>query len=274
MASRSRRGCIDCKKAKVKCDEVHPGCGTCYRRGYICQGYLGTDTNSSSMVPNLTPSITNLTLSTSLDIRTSPVFSIAKRAEPLTDDTVESALAPSAFGCENCTSNHRKSHAQPNTSTDEDERPDQAILYLNSISRLPPGTISSHDGSVIEIYFTRHSSNLVISAEFVEEMNSNILKVFYHDPQAVCDPLSAIGHIYMDHTSESWIVPVLNRKARILKRLRTMSGISDDLEKTIVLLLGLCALEVSPRRLINLNSSYPSSRQSISSSDAIYFTAS
>jgi hypothetical protein len=86
-------------------------------------------------------------------------------------------------------------------------------------------------------------------------MNSNVLKAFYNDPEVVCDPLSAIGHIYMRlnaNHSESTIVPVLNRKARILRRLREMSGVLNDLEKTVVLLLGLCALEVSPTKLITL----------------------
>lgn len=40
MNRRSREGCIDCKRAKVKCDEIQPSCGTCARRGHICQGYL------------------------------------------------------------------------------------------------------------------------------------------------------------------------------------------------------------------------------------------
>ncbi|CAK7568364.1 MAG: hypothetical protein SEPTF4163_006352 [Sporothrix epigloea] len=40
MATRSRKGCIDCKQAKIKCDEVHPFCGTCTRRSRKCRGYL------------------------------------------------------------------------------------------------------------------------------------------------------------------------------------------------------------------------------------------
>ncbi|CAK7268263.1 hypothetical protein SEPCBS119000_002971 [Sporothrix epigloea] len=39
MATRSRKGCIDCKQAKIKCDEVHPFCGTCTRRSRKCRGY-------------------------------------------------------------------------------------------------------------------------------------------------------------------------------------------------------------------------------------------
>lgn len=39
MQRRSRNGCIDCRKSKVKCDEIRPFCGTCTRRQHICQGY-------------------------------------------------------------------------------------------------------------------------------------------------------------------------------------------------------------------------------------------
>ncbi|ERT03469.1 hypothetical protein HMPREF1624_01784 [Sporothrix schenckii ATCC 58251] len=42
MTTRSRKGCIDCKQAKIKCDEVHPACGTCMRRSRKCRGYLDT----------------------------------------------------------------------------------------------------------------------------------------------------------------------------------------------------------------------------------------
>jgi hypothetical protein len=87
--------------------------------------------------------------------------------------------------------------AWQNALSEEDERPNQALIFLNSISSLPPGTISSSDQSIIEVYFTRRLTDLIISPEFVEEMNFNVLKVFYNDSEAVCDPLSAIGQIYM-----------------------------------------------------------------------------
>lgn len=49
MNRRSRKGCLDCKRAKVKCDEVRPACGTCYRRGYVCQGYANI--NPQELIP-------------------------------------------------------------------------------------------------------------------------------------------------------------------------------------------------------------------------------
>lgn len=232
MASRSRRGCIDCKKAKVKCDEVHPGCGTCYRRGYVCQGYIKSDDTKGTRVLNLTPCTTELVVSPT--------------------STPHDAESPSiAIGCLESsilTTAGSEYPAQRRSSTNEEEGPTRTVLWINSVSTLPPETISNYDGSIIEIYFSRHPTESVISSEFIEEMNSNVLKVFYNDPQAVCDPLSAIGHIYVGNDSKSSIVPVLNRKARILRRLREMSGVTNDLEKSIVLLLGLCALEVSVTR--------------------------
>lgn len=36
ITNRSRSGCINCRKAKKKCDEVHPICGLCARRGETC----------------------------------------------------------------------------------------------------------------------------------------------------------------------------------------------------------------------------------------------
>ncbi|KAI1612706.1 fungal-specific transcription factor domain-containing protein [Exophiala viscosa] len=36
---RSRAGCINCRRAKVKCHEERPYCTTCARRGHTCEGY-------------------------------------------------------------------------------------------------------------------------------------------------------------------------------------------------------------------------------------------
>lgn len=33
---RSRLGCTNCKKSKVKCDEIHPSCTRCLKRGTHC----------------------------------------------------------------------------------------------------------------------------------------------------------------------------------------------------------------------------------------------
>lgn len=39
MNRRSRSGCINCRHAKIKCDEERPFCGTCTRRSKECHGY-------------------------------------------------------------------------------------------------------------------------------------------------------------------------------------------------------------------------------------------
>lgn len=110
-----------------------------------------------------------------------------------------------------------------------------------AISTVPPSAIQSTDQGGVEIYFSRHPSELVISAEFINEMNANVLQVFHEDPEAVAETLSAIGHVYLGEGGLS-IVPVLDRKQRILARLRDRR----DLEQMLVMLLGLCALEVFP----------------------------
>lgn len=34
---RSKTGCVQCRKRKKKCDEVHPSCGSCMHRGEVCE---------------------------------------------------------------------------------------------------------------------------------------------------------------------------------------------------------------------------------------------
>ncbi|GMG25636.1 unnamed protein product [Ambrosiozyma monospora] len=40
--SKSRHGCITCKKHKIKCDETKPQCKNCVNRGLLCGGYVQT----------------------------------------------------------------------------------------------------------------------------------------------------------------------------------------------------------------------------------------
>ncbi|KAH7153431.1 hypothetical protein EDB81DRAFT_455336 [Dactylonectria macrodidyma] len=44
--TKSRAGCIECKRRKVKCDEVRPSCFNCSRRGSLCS--LATSRGSST----------------------------------------------------------------------------------------------------------------------------------------------------------------------------------------------------------------------------------
>ena len=37
------RGCLECRRRRIKCDEARPTCGRCKRAGLACQGYRQTD---------------------------------------------------------------------------------------------------------------------------------------------------------------------------------------------------------------------------------------
>lgn len=41
--TKSRRGCLNCKRRKVKCQETLPGCGHCERLGLACEYPSNTD---------------------------------------------------------------------------------------------------------------------------------------------------------------------------------------------------------------------------------------
>jgi hypothetical protein len=115
----------------------------------------------------------------------------------------------------------------------------QSAQLYRELPFIPAGTIPTADELVLELYFKRHPIDQVISLEFVDEMNSNVLKVFHEDPAAVSDTLSAIGHVYSIEKEKS-LIPILDRRARILSRLR----VKRDLEQILIMLLGLCALDV------------------------------
>lgn len=116
---------------------------------------------------------------------------------------------------------------------------------FKTMANIPPGTVHPSDEPFIEVYFTRHPTELVFGSEFVNEMNSCVLKVFQNSPMAVGDSLSAIGEAYLkDHKSQA-MVPVPNRRARILARLRNLDTLGVSLELLLTVMLGLCAVEVN-----------------------------
>ncbi|KAI0534689.1 hypothetical protein GGR58DRAFT_481927 [Xylaria digitata] len=49
---KSRKGCINCKRRKVKCDELRPQCTKCVLFGMRCM-FAGDDANSASSAPEL-----------------------------------------------------------------------------------------------------------------------------------------------------------------------------------------------------------------------------
>jgi hypothetical protein len=122
---------------------------------------------------------------------------------------------------------------------------DLVTLSPKCFSLIPPGVVQAADEPLIEIYFNRHPYELLIGPEFVHEMNANVLVLLHQKPKNMVDCLSGIGHMYLtDHRGGS-ILPVLDRRARIIANLRELKDASYDLDEISSLLLGLCAMEVS-----------------------------
>ncbi|KAH7412903.1 fungal-specific transcription factor domain-containing protein [Cadophora sp. MPI-SDFR-AT-0126] len=235
MQRRSRKGCIDCKKAKVKCDEERPTCGTCKRRGYACQGYAAP-VPSTARDRRETSGEEDERLST-------PQDEIVEANELTLED---SDVLPSDMDY-----TEQQITIIARARADSMQLPSCPPIYP-TVPDIPPDAIGRTDKPGVEIYFNRHPSELVISKEFVNEMNANVLQVFNQDPAAVAETLSAIGHIYLGEGGQS-IVPVLDRKQRILARLRDRR----DLEQMMIMLLGLCALELIDGRSEPADTSLP-----------------
>lgn len=118
------------------------------------------------------------------------------------------------------------------------------FLTMKTLCLIPPGVINHSDEATVKVYFTRHPSEIIMGPEFVNEMNANVLMILQHNPQVIVDALSAIGHSYLTSSVPDSSLTVLSYKARILATLRTMGHSKHDLEDMIMLLLGLCAIEL------------------------------
>ncbi|KAJ9628380.1 hypothetical protein H2204_009356 [Knufia peltigerae] len=94
------------------------------------------------------------------------------------------------------------------------------------------------------MYFLRHPKDLVFGPEFVEEMNSSVMKLLQDSPLAVGDSLSAIGEAYCKDSALPVVLPVASRRARILARLRSMDKQGVSMELLLSIMLGLCAVEL------------------------------
>ncbi|KAM0271690.1 hypothetical protein ACHAQH_008977 [Verticillium albo-atrum] len=123
-------------------------------------------------------------------------------------------------------------------------RSSSALDSLGFLSLIPPGAVPAADEVNIEMYFNRHPFELLIGEEFVSEMNANALLILQRDPVRVADALSAIGYAYQVGDREGSLLPVLNRRARILANLRSMKPSNFYFEEALFLLLGLCAMEL------------------------------
>lgn len=137
-------------------------------------------------------------------------------------------------------------------------RPTLVVESPRIFSLIPPGTVPLGDQPHFEVYFNRHPFELLIGQEFVCEMNANVLMMLQQDPVTVADAVSAVGYSYlvgMGNNTSQTLLPVLNRRARILANLRSMKPSSYYFEEALFLLLGLCAMEVSS--MLRVGRSHP-----------------
>lgn len=254
---RSNRGCIDCKVAKVRCDELHPSCGTCTRRQRRCRGYVApahtrfyskerqqkfllyVPTNARSKWitshSNVSPLDTQMPASPTIE-PTAEGFGRALSLCSITDaksDVQSGLIENEAF--------------QVPTSLDL-MTCNEPIAYLSVIPRsipvIPPGTISDADAETINIYFNRHPFEQVISLEFVEEMNASVFMVLQDSPVTVGDALYSIGRVYLEEDGQGSLLPLaLERRGRTLARLKVKDP-SREIEQMLLMSLALGAMEV------------------------------
>ena len=131
-----------------------------------------------------------------------------------------------------------------------------ALSYspYQELSPFPKNAISGSDLPVVQLYFNRHPSDVVIEPQFIAEMNAYVLLGLQRNAEAVTDILYCIGHTYLDRTSSSSsAVETLTRRARSLARLRQMQSDSCQLEMTTLIILGLSAMEVCSFSYLSCN---------------------
>lgn len=250
LATRSRKGCIDCKQAKVKCDEVHPSCGTCVRRGRQCRGYNLPNTIAKDPVHEQRESSFYFQGQAAswagVDTQTPVATESISTWTPIEEESGEIE--------EQSTQLHLPSglwivSTTPSTagySRKETTEPlNEWLPLLKYPSFIPLGEIQAADKPFIEVYFIRHPSDLVMSDTFVNEMNAVSISLLQRSPAALGDALSAIGEIYLKDTVSSSAIQVSCRKTRLLSRLRAVNEDGSSLELVLALLLGLCGVEVS-----------------------------
>ncbi|KAL2839741.1 fungal-specific transcription factor domain-containing protein [Aspergillus pseudoustus] len=237
MATRSRKGCIDCKQAKVKCDEVHPHCGTCARRRRQCSGYANN--SRASAAPRNSGSASR---SVGLHHRRSSVASSASMASSsrasVGGDTW--LVSPSSSSSSSTADYMRSMILEASTKAN-------AVPPARGPALIPLSEILAADKPLIEVYFMRHPSEMIISNDFfISEMNGAAIALLQQSPTAVGDALAAIGENYVADSPDSALVS--NRKTRLLSRLRLINEEESSPELVLMLLLALCGVElVDPR---------------------------
>lgn len=260
LRRRSKGGCVDCKTAKVRCDEARPSCGTCARRRRRCRGY--------DPLPSADPH--------SLERKTRFVFYRPENArqkrsvvensktEPEAQTSASESVRVGTVMEENVSrSSSIGSIIQVQRDVDPilnkvdvlgmpvpmDKDPTtshQSMISFTpqSLSTIPSGAISTDDAKIMSLYFNRHPFEQVISLEFVHEMNASTWMVFQEDPTAVSEALCSIGSVYLEEDSQGALLPLtLTRRAKILASLKVKDP-TRELEKMLIMSLALSAMEV------------------------------
>lgn len=236
MNRRSRGGCISCRKAKVKCDELKPSCGTCLRRRVPCQGYQN---NKSTLARHgvlversAHRSVSNNDVKDKGSDGPTGLDELIKRPFSRFNEPMTTAFSSQTFP--------KAGHPLVM---------DPSMMTPRAIDCLiPPGVVGQSDKATVEMYFTRHPWELSISSEFVQEMNANVLAVLQQNPSTIVDSLSAIGHSYMTESGSESSLAVLNYRARILATLRSMEVSNHRLEEMVFYYLALSAIELVDRK--------------------------
>ena len=193
----------------MKCDEVRPACGTCYRRGYVCQGYATPQTLQTSQI---TPASDKVDARNELSRRQferlrRTGYNVTDRQASVdphrasgsdSDPETPSSVSLDSVNRTNTVSTvvHCPKAPLPIADKKRLETIGSSPKLYQKIPFFPAGTIPSADEPILQLFFARHPADQVISADFVDEINENVLKVFMKDPAAVTDSLSAIGHVY------------------------------------------------------------------------------
>ncbi|RDW59322.1 Zn(II)2Cys6 transcription factor domain-containing protein [Aspergillus mulundensis] len=236
--ARSRKGCKDCKQAKIKCDEVHPSCGTCARRRRRCSGYSVCEGPSRRPSASLDLGATNHRTSVDLSQRMALQRALSELPvgyERMMEEIPTGTWLIDAPGWRNSTDDYMRSMIM--------EASTKSRYSLKGPAPICLSEILAADRPLIEVYFMRHPSEMVMSDDsFIREMNGAVISLLQHSPTAVGDALAAIGENYLKEAVDSALVS--NRKVRLVSRLRLVSEEENGPELGLMLLLALCGVEL------------------------------
>lgn len=282
MNRRSRAGCVDCRKAKVKCDERKPVCGTCSRRGKDCRGY---STESLPMSLKWRTAATNIDGSLSKRRRrsfSSPLGTnqrlieldqgnqrvdfqdVAKISSAVASHTQSTILrawsldSPRIDDVDEIQVYREFDESQRQSLQDpisfRKRSPDNYSHMLSlpwELSFFSNPNICPEKSRGVAIYFARHPAELVISSDpsFIQEMNSHVLAALQSNVEAISDSLCAIGSVYLHNEGlKSSLELALGSKIKTLARIRrgTDAVLRDlSIEQSMSMILGVVSMEVS-----------------------------